>query len=105
RGTPAPPGPPRGAPVPLNSVRTVTPSPVLTYPAGAKTSRGMIAYDENGASVSRERASANAAAGANSAVIGNGTLFGLDTVATFEGAFAATGGPSVGNVFPYIMIG
>lgn len=105
RGNPATPGYTRVSPVPLNSVRTVTPSPVLTYPAGAKTSRGMIAYDENGASVSRERASANAAAGANSAVIGNGTLFGLDTVATFEGAFAATGGPSVGNVFPYIMIG
>jgi hypothetical protein len=105
RGNPGTPGYTRMAPVPLNSVRTVTPSPVLTYPAGAKTSRGMIAFDENGASVSRERASANAAAGANSAVIGNGTLFGLDTVATFEGAFAATGGPSVGKVFPYVMIG
>jgi hypothetical protein len=93
------------APVPLSSVRTVTSSPVLTYPAGAKTSRGQVAFDENGASVSRERASANAAAGANSGVIGNGTLFGLDTVPTFEGAFAATGGPSVGKVFPYIMIG
>jgi hypothetical protein len=104
-GNPATPGYTRVAPVPLNSVRTVTSSPVLTYPAGAKTSRGMIAFDENGASVSRERASANAAAGANSAVIGNGTLFGLDTVATFEGAFAATGGPSVGKVFPYVMIG
>jgi hypothetical protein len=38
-------------------------------------------------------------------VIGNGTLFGLDTVPTFAGAFAATGGPSKGTVFPYIMIG
>jgi hypothetical protein len=104
-GNSALPGYTRVAPIPLNSVRTVTPSPVLTYPAGAKTSRGKVAFDENGASVSRERASGNAAAGANSAVIGNGTLFGLDTVATFEGAFAATGGPSVGQVFPYIMIG
>ena len=80
-GNPTIPGYTRMAPVPLNSVRTVTSSPVLTYPAGAKTSRGKVAFDENGASVSRERASANAAAGANSAVIGNGTLFGLDTVA------------------------
>jgi hypothetical protein len=99
------PGYTRVAPVPLSSVRTVTSSPMLTYPAGAKTSRGQVAFDENGARVSRERASANAAAGANSAVIGNGTLFGLDTVPTFEGAFAATGGPSEGTVFPYIMIG
>ncbi len=88
-------------PVPLNSVHTVTSSPVLTYPAGAKTSKGKLAFDENGASVSRDSARMNA----SSAVMGNGTLFGLDTVPTFEGAFAATGGPSVGQVFPYIMIG
>jgi hypothetical protein len=99
------PGYTKVAPVPLSSIRTVTSSPMLTYPAGARTSRGQVAFDENGASVARERASANAAAGANSAVIGNGTLFGLDTVPTFEGAFAATGGPSKGTVFPYIMIG
>jgi hypothetical protein len=94
------PGYTRMPPVPLSSVRTVTSSPVLTYPAGAATSRGNVAVDENGASVSRE-----SAATANSAVIGNGTLFGLDTVPTFEGAFAATGGPDRGQVFPYIMIG
>lgn len=99
------PGYTRMAPVPLSSIRTVTSSPVLTYPSGAKTSRGKVAFDENGASVSRERSSANAAAGANSAVMGNGTLFGLDTVPTFEGAFAATGGPHKGTVYPYIMIG
>jgi hypothetical protein len=95
------PGYTRMAPIPLDSVRTVTSSPVLTYPAGAKTSKGKIAVDENGASVSRDSARMNA----NSAVMGNGTLFGLDTVPTFEGAFAATGGPSAGTVFPYIMIG
>ncbi len=99
------PGYTRVAPVPLNSVRTVTSAPVLTYPAGAATSRGKVAFDENGATTSRERASANAATGANSAVMGNGTLFGLDTIATFEGAFAATGGPNVGTVYPYVMIG
>src|SRR3954447_65699 len=95
------PGYTKMAPIPLDSVRTVTSSPVLTYPAGAKTSKGKIAVDENGASVSRDSARMNA----NSAVMGNGTLFGLDTVPTFEGAFAATGGPSVGRVFPYVMIG
>ena len=91
--------------LPLQSVRTVTSSPVLTYPAGARTSRGKITSDENGASVSRVRENANVAAGPNSAVIGNGTTFGLDTVPLFEGAFAATGGPDKGIIFPYLMIG
>lgn len=102
RANPGNPGYTKMAPIPLSSVRTVTSSPVLTFPAGAKTSRGKIAFDENGASASRDSA---ARMNANSAVMGNGTLFGLDTVPTFEGAFAATGGPSVGHVFPYIMIG
>jgi hypothetical protein len=102
---PTAPGYARMPPVPIKSIRTLTSSPVLTYPAGARTSRGKASFDENGGSVSRERASANAAAGANSAVIGNGTLFGLDTVPTFEGAFAATGGPNKGTVYPYVMIG
>src|ERR1700745_452288 len=104
-GSSATPGYTRVAPIPLQPVRTVPSSPVLTYPAGANTSRGKVAFDENGASVSRASANTNAAASGNSAVIGNGTLFGLDTVATFEGAFAATGGPDRGQVFPYIMIG
>lgn len=102
---PTTPGYARMPPVPIKSIRTLTSSPVLTYPAGASTSRGKMAFDENGASVSLASANTNAAAGANSAVIGNGTLFGLDTVPTFEGAFAATGGPDKGQVFPYIMIG
>jgi hypothetical protein len=29
----------------------------------------------------------------------------LDTVPLFEGAFAATGGPDKGIIFPYLMIG
>jgi hypothetical protein len=102
---PTAPGYARMPPVPIKSIRTLTSSPVLTYPAGARTSRGKASFDENGGSVSRERASTNATAGANSAVIGNGTLFGLDTVPTFEGAFAATGGPNKGTVYPYVMIG
>ncbi|HKV27002.1 MAG TPA: hypothetical protein VJN90_01850 [Candidatus Acidoferrales bacterium] len=107
--TPTAPGYTKMPPVSLNSIRTLSPSPVLVYPAGAATSKGHIAFDENGASVStnfvHHAASTNNAANANSAVIGNGTLFGLDTVPTFEGAFAATGGPDMGNVFPYVMMG
>lgn len=103
----ATPGYTKMAPVPLNSIKTLSSTPVLDYPAGAKTSKGQIAFDENGASVSSNgaKSAANKAATANIAVIGNGTLFGLDTVATFEGAFAATGGPDLGNVFPYVMMG
>jgi hypothetical protein len=99
------PGYTRMAPVPMQSVHTVTSSPMLTFPAGARTSRGKSATDENGVTLSHNSARANAASGANSAVMGNGTLFGLDTVPTFEGAFAATGGPNAGTVYPYIMIG
>ena len=98
------PGFTRMAPVPMDSVHSVTSSPVLTFPAGATTSRGQFATDANGVSLGKPERE-NAAASANSAVIGNGTLFGLDTVPTFEGAFAATGGPSQGRVFPYVMIG
>ncbi len=34
-----------------------------------------------------------------------GTIDGLDTLATFDGAFAAQAGPSLGNVFRFTMIG
>ena len=102
---PIAPGYSKMAPVAMNSIRTLSPSPVLVYPVGAVSSKGHIVFDQNGASVSRHGANANAATSANAAVIGNGTLFGLDTVTTFEGAFAATGGPSMGQVFPYIMMG
>jgi hypothetical protein len=98
------PGFTRMAPVPMSSVRSLTSSPVLTFPAGAATSRGQFATDENGISSGKPE-HANAEASTNSAVTGNGTLFGLDTVPTFEGAFAATGGPDVGTVFPYVMMG
>ncbi|HEV2615310.1 MAG TPA: hypothetical protein VGU63_01725, partial [Candidatus Acidoferrales bacterium] len=93
----------------MNSIRTLSSSPVLVYPAGAATSRGQVAFDENGASISsnatHNAANPNSAANANSAVMGNGNLFGLDTIVTFEGAFAATGGPNLGQLFPYSMIG
>ncbi len=101
------PGYTRQAPVSTNSVRSVTSTPMLTFPAGAKISRGESATDENGVKTYArgERANAAAMSSANSAVMGNGTMFGLDTVPTFEGAFAATGGPKAGTVYPYIMIG
>src|SRR5262249_5810900 len=35
----------------------------------------------------------------------SGVLPGLDTVPTFEGAFAAQAGPSLGTVFPFIVVG
>lgn len=34
-----------------------------------------------------------------------GTIFGLQTVPTFSGAFAPENGPSLGTVFPFVMIG
>ena len=85
-------------PVTTDSVQIPGGSMLLDYPVGAGTSRGATAVDENGVSRSPGiPASKNKNAG--------GGLFGLDTVPLFEGAFAATGGPSVGQVFPFIMIG
>ena len=34
-----------------------------------------------------------------------GTIFGLNTVPTFSGAFAPENSPNVGQVFPFIMVG
>ncbi|HEX6771081.1 MAG TPA: hypothetical protein VF126_03585 [Acidobacteriaceae bacterium] len=100
------PGYTRVAPVEAGSVRSVTSTPVLKFPAGATISRGKTSSDENGVKMFARGAGRNAAeASANSAVMGNGTMFGLDTVPTFEGAFAATGGPNAGTVYPYIMVG
>lgn len=97
------PGYTKVAPVPLDSVRSLTSTPVLVYPAGAATSKGRMSFDENGAAMSHDAVNADSTAKANAA--GTGSLFGVDSVPTFEGAFAATGGPSQGQDVPFIMMG
>lgn len=107
------PGYTRHAPVPVTNVQVPSGSPVLDFPANARTSRGGRGIDENGvaawnSSSNRSNGIANSNADSNplnTAVMGNGSIFGLDTIDTFEGAFAATGGPDQGVVFPYPMIG
>ena len=81
---------------------------ILLFPPGATTSREVFMTGNGAASTN---AGPHSAAGNNGNHSGGiprnpgGNIPGLLTVPTFAGAFAAQGGPSVGRVFPYIMIG
>lgn len=81
---------------------------ILMFPPNATTSREIFM---TGSSAAGTNAGPSGAAGNNSNHSGGvphtpgGNIPGLLTVPTFAGAFAAQGGPSVGGVFPYIMIG
>ena len=87
-------------PVDANSVQIPGGSMLLDYPAGAITSRGATAFDENGVS----QGGVHPLDGQIKKSVG-GAAFGLDTVPVFAGSLTATGGPSLGQVFPFIMIG
>jgi hypothetical protein len=89
---------------PLDSAaQTVTDTPLLIFPSNADTSRGSFSADANGAGGGGGAAS-SAAGAARTSPIG-GVITGLDTVPTFAGAFAGQAGPSLGKVFPFIMVG
>jgi hypothetical protein len=109
--TQALPGYATASPVDMASVTTANPAAsgfTLVFPPGATSSREIFTTGNNAAGTN---------AGPNSAAanISNqfsgiphnpgGNIPGLLTVPTFAGAFAAQGGPSLGAVFPYIMIG
>jgi hypothetical protein len=93
----------RMPPAPLDSAQTLSAAPLLVFPAGADTSKGSFSADANAAG-SGPGAGAAALAGSASSPIG-GVITGLDTVPTFAGAFAGQAGPSLGVVFPFIMVG
>jgi hypothetical protein len=76
---------------------------ILVYPTNAATSREVFLRSNNAAGGNATTASARHSTGGPQAPGGN--IPGLDTLPTFAGAFAAQGGPSAGNVFPYVMIG
>jgi hypothetical protein len=80
--------------------------PLLEFPSDAVTSRGSFSSDLNAANSgagAQSPAQPNSAAGKSSPV--GGVITGLDTVPTFAGAFAGQAGPSLGAVFPFIMVG
>jgi hypothetical protein len=76
-------------------------APLLVFPTGADTSKGSFSVDANAAG-SGAGSAAVVTTGPSS--IG-GVISGLDTVPTFAGAFAGQAGPSLGVVFPFIMVG
>jgi hypothetical protein len=90
--------------VPVASVQTPSAAPLLVFPAGAATSRGSVSVDANAAGSGPGHNAPATAAGSTSSPIG-GVITGLDTVPTFAGAFAGQAGPSLGVVFPFVMVG
>src|SRR5246127_5353142 len=99
------PGYTKASPLALASAaaRLSAPGVILVYPANAATSREVFLRSNNAAGGNATTANARHSTGGPQAPGGN--IPGLDTLPTFAGAFAAQGGPSAGNVFPYVMIG
>jgi hypothetical protein len=93
------------SPLPLgDSMQPLNAESLLVFPAGAMTSRGALPPDLAAAENGPGTAAQSMTVGAASSPIG-GVIPGLDTVPTFAGAFAAQAGPSLGGVFPFIMVG
>jgi hypothetical protein len=92
-------------PVPLDGLgEPMSPQPLLIFPGGAQTSRGSVSADANTAGNGPGTTARTIAARITAGPIG-GVIPGLDTVPTFAGAFAAQAGPSLGTVYPFIMVG
>jgi hypothetical protein len=87
-----------------DAARPLSPDPLLVFPSGAATSRGSFSADANLAGNGPGTSVQTTAARSASSPIG-GVITGLDTVPTFAGAFAAQAGPSLGVVYPFIMVG
>ncbi len=96
------PGYTKASPRALASAAVVAPASsgvLLTFPPNANTSRAVFTRNSNAAAASGRNSTGDVPS--NPA----GNIPGLLTLPTFTGAFAAQGGPSAGNVFPYVMIG
>jgi hypothetical protein len=112
------PGYTRAMPVSLATAPTVTSASegmLLTFPANAATSRQIFILRGNAGS-NNGAGSSNSGSGGSHNGPGHyngwghennsgGNIPGLITVPSFAGAFAAEGGPSQGNIYPYIMLG
>ena len=93
----ATPGYSRGLPVALGAVQALGASPLLVYPGDA-ADVWQLTTDANGSPANFSNfASFNSHA--------TESIPGIQTVPLFEGAFAATGGPKQGTIYPYIMMG
>jgi hypothetical protein len=100
------PGYTKASPLALASAaaKLSAPGVILVFPPNAASSRAVFLKNNNAAGGNTTTAGTRHSTGGTPQAAG-GNIPGLDTVPTFAGAFAAQGGPSAGNVFPYIMIG
>src|ERR1700722_7325651 len=114
--TKATPGYAKASPIALGSTASANSAAsglILTFPLNATTSREIFTTSNSvaGGNAANTNAGPKGAAGNNHDNFGGiphrpgGNIPGLLTVPMFAGAFAAEGRPSVGGVFPYIMIG
>ena len=88
----------------------VNPSMILQFPAGAATSREIFTADNNSAATAAGSGSglapqSRSRSGEEGHRPNVSTIDGMDTVATFSGAFINQAGPSLGTLFPYIFMG
>src|SRR5215813_2203675 len=82
----------------------------LVFPADAATSRENFSasFDANAARIGAPtgtQGNDGAASLSHRAGELTGVMTGLDTVPTFYGSFAAQAGPSLGTVFPFVIVG
>ena len=89
---------------------SISSSMILQFPAGAATSREIFAADNN--SVANAAGSGGGSAPKSSSRSGEqgqrpnlSTIDGMDSLATFSGAFINQAGPRTGALFPYIFMG
>jgi len=80
---------------------------LLMFPAGATSSREGFSssFDANAAGNSGSQQGAQTTSAISHTSPIGGVVSGLDTVPTFAGDFAAQAGPSIGTVFPFIIVG
>ncbi len=92
-------------------IQPVTSSTVLKFPTGATSSSAIFAA---GSGASGSNGGTNSGPGRAAAQNNSGddgfrpdvaTIDGLDSLATFSGAFINQAGPSLGRLFPFIMVG
>jgi hypothetical protein len=92
-------------------IQPVTSSTVLKFPTGATSSSAVFAAgsgaagSNGGTGTGPGRAATQSHSGDDGLRPDVATIDGLDSLATFSGAFINQAGPSLGRLFPFIMVG
>ena len=90
----------RVQPINVQTVTPFTPGTVLIMPPD-----GVSPFAVTNSANAGQSNSASPNAASTNAQANGGNITGLVTIPTFTGAFAAQAGPSLGNVFPFVMMG